>query len=48
LAANSILRKDFKAWKKYRVPKGDRVFPRQLFIAEKLLKLLSISAEIYD
>lgn len=44
LAANSILRKDFKAWKKYRVPKGDRVFPRQLFIAEKLLKLLSINA----
>ena len=48
LAANSILRKDFKAWKKYHAPKGDRVFPRQLFIAEKLLKLLSISAEIYD
>ena len=48
LAANSILRKDFKAWKKYRVPKGDRLFPRQLFIAERLLKLLSISAEIYD
>ena len=48
LAANSILRKDFKAWKKYHAPKGDRVFPRQLFIAEKLLKLLSISTEIYD
>lgn len=44
LAANGILRKDFKAWKKYRAPKGDRVFARQLFIAEKLLKLLSISA----
>ena len=44
LAANSILRKDFKAWKKYHAPKGDRVFPRQLFIAEKLLKLLSINA----
>jgi hypothetical protein len=44
LAANSILRKDFKAWKKYHAPKGDRVFPRQMFIAEKLLKLLSINA----
>ena len=44
LAANSILRKDFKAWQKYRAPKGDRVFRRQLFIAEKLLKLLSINA----
>ena len=43
-AANGILRKDFKAWQKYRAPKGDRVFPRQLFIAEKLLKLLSINA----
>jgi len=48
LTANCILRKDFKAWRSYRPPKGDRVFPRQLFIAEKLLKLLSISAEIYD
>ena len=44
LAANGILRKDFKAWQKYRAPKGDRVFPRQMFIAEKLLKLLSINA----
>ena len=44
LAANSILRKDFKAWQRYRAPKGDRVFPRQMFIAEKLLKLLSINA----
>ena len=44
LAANGILRKDFKSWQKYRVPKGDRVFSRQMFIAEKLLKLLSINA----
>ena len=44
LSANSILRKDFKEWKNYKVPKGDRVFPRQLFIAEELLKLLSINA----
>ena len=44
LAANGILRKDFKAWRKYCVPKGDRVFSRQLFVAEKLLKLLSINA----
>jgi len=48
LAANCILRKNFKVWQKYRVPKGDRVFSRQMFIAEKLLKLLSINAEIYD
>ncbi len=27
-----------------KAPKGDRVFPRQMFIAENLLKLLSISA----
>ena len=44
LAQNSILRKNFQEWKKYRTPKGDRVFPRQMFIAENLLKRLSISA----
>ena len=44
LAQNSILRKNYQEWKKYRAPKGDRVFPRQRFIAEKLLKLLSICA----
>jgi hypothetical protein len=44
LAQNSILRKDFQEWKKYRAPKGDRLFTRQMFIAEKLLKRLSISA----
>lgn len=43
LSANRILRKDFQEWKKYKVPEGDRVFPRQMFIAEKLLKLLSIN-----
>ena len=48
LSTNSILRKSFKEWKGYRIPHRDRVFQRQLFIAEKLLKLLSISAEIYD
>ena len=48
LSTNSILRKGFQEWKKYRVPQNDRVFQRQLYIAEKLLKLLSISAEIYD
>jgi hypothetical protein len=42
LSANSILRKEFREWKRYKVPEGDRVFPRQMFIAEKLLKLLSI------
>ena len=47
LAANGILRKDYKAWQKYQFRKGDRVFPRQKFIADKMLKLLSINAEIY-
>ncbi len=44
LSANVILRKHYWDWKKYRVPAGDRVFARQLFIAQKLLKLLSIGA----
>ena len=44
LAANRFLRKNFQEWKKFRVPEGDRVFTRQLYIAEKLLKLLSINA----
>lgn len=44
LSSSSILRKHFQEWRKYRAPKGDRVFARQLFIAEKLLKLLSIGA----
>ena len=42
LAQNSILRKNYQEWKKYRVPQGDRVFSRQMYIAEKLLKRLSI------
>ena len=42
LAANAILRKDFSQWLRYRAPTGDRVFSRQMFIAERLLKLLSI------
>ena len=44
LANNYILRKNYQAWKQYRVPDGDRVFTRQMIIAEKLLKRLSISA----
>ena len=44
LSSSSILRKHFLEWRKYRAPKGDRVFARQMFIAEKLLKLLSIGA----
>lgn len=44
LSQNSILRKDYQGWKTYAVPKGDRVFQRQLFVAQKLLKLLSINA----
>ncbi len=43
LAQNSILRKNFQEWKEYRVPIGDRVFARQMIIAKKLLKRLSIS-----
>lgn len=44
LSQHSILRKDFQEWKKYKVPANNRVFPRQLFIANKLLNLLSINA----
>ena len=44
LSQHSILRKVFQEWKKYKVPANNRVFPRQLFVAEKLLKLLSIGA----
>jgi hypothetical protein len=48
LSTNSILRKSYRDWKRYSIPPNDRVFKRQLFIADKLLKLLSISTEIYD
>lgn len=44
LTQNSILRKDYQVWKRYNVPRGDRVFSRQLFIAQELLKRLSINA----
>lgn len=44
LANNGILRKNYQDWKQYRIPAGDRVFPRQMFIAEKLMKRLSINA----
>jgi len=44
LSANSILRKDYQEWKTYQVPQSDRVFRRQMFIAQKLLELLSINA----
>ena len=44
LSANRILRKHFMEWRQYKVPKGDRVFTRQMFVAEKILKLLSINA----
>ena len=48
LSSSSILRKKYQEWKKYVIPPRDRVFKRQMFIAEKLLKLLSINAEIYN
>ena len=44
LAENSILRKEFGQWKEYHAPKGDRVFGRQMVIAQKLLKRLQIGA----
>ena len=44
LSSRSILRKNYQDGKRYKDPKGDRVFQRQMFIAENLLKLLSISA----
>ena len=44
LANNCILRKNYQEWKQYRVPVGDRVFTRQMIIAKKMLKQLSISA----
>ena len=48
LAENVILRKNYREWKEYRIPKGDRVFGRQFHVAKELLKLLSINTEIYD
>ena len=42
MAGSGILRKGFDEWMKYCAPKGDRVFPRQMFLARKLLKSLSI------
>lgn len=44
LANNSILRKNYQEWQQYIVPSGDRVFLRQMIIAKKLLKRLSINA----
>ncbi len=55
LASSSILRKPFAEWKDYRTRPGDRVFPRQLKIAQKLVNLLAEklkhtmkTAETYD
>lgn len=39
-----ILQKHFTEWKRYKVPQGDRVFNRQMFIAKKMLELLQINA----
>ncbi len=44
LAQYGILAKNFQKWKAYRVPSNDRFFKRQMFIAQKLLELLSINA----
>ncbi len=43
LSRNSILRKNFQQWRMYKAPQGDKVFSRQMFIAKKMLELLSIS-----
>ena len=44
LAQYGILAKNFQKWKAYHVPSNDRFFKRQMFIAQKLLELLSINA----
>ena len=44
LSSNSVLRKNYKEWQVYDASRNNRVFPRQMFIAEKLLNLLSINA----
>lgn len=44
LSQHSVLRKNYQEWKKYKIPVNSRAFPRQKFIAEKLLNLLSINA----
>lgn len=41
LAANGILQKPYSQWKVYCAKKGDRVFPRQKMIADRLLEALS-------
>ncbi len=43
LTANNILRKNYGEWEGYKIPASDRVFSRQLFVAKRLMKLLSIS-----
>ena len=40
LASNSILQKHYCKWLEYKAQKGDRVFPRQKMIADKLFELL--------
>lgn len=44
LAEHGILAKNFQRWKAYYAPSDDRFFKRQMFIAKKLLELLSINA----
>ena len=55
LASSSILRKHYKDWVNYKIKKDDRVFPKQLKIAQKLILLLAKNmkhtmreAETYD
>ena len=40
LASRAILQKHYSKWQEYVAKKGDRVFPRQKMIADKLLELL--------
>jgi hypothetical protein len=40
LASCAILQKHYSKWQEYIAKKGDRVFPRQKMVADKLLELL--------
>ena len=41
LTSSTILSKHYNHWKTFKVKKGDRIFHRQKFIADKLLEVLS-------
>lgn len=43
LTGSLILIQDFSAWQQYRIPKKDRVFKRQFYIAKEFLNLLKFN-----